>query len=554
MKKFYWIAGVVVIFTAGFGIRRMSVGPNSKDICNNAIINNASCKSNPQELLKSGQGKSSSLDSMKIVRYQTDLMVFKPRSDVPGWNVSHPIQWDADPFNDRNWRMSLNAGRPADNCMKEYETTSKPEFYRCAFDIFKDWHDFHIVQKKSNKFGWYDMSSAYRADRISKLLDWASQNNLLTQDEIKMLIQLAYLHIDYLMNPKNLNPGNHGVFQLASLERLCKVTPYIFACEKAHRWTRDMIEVLTKDQFGPDGLHLEHSPGYHFFMVQVYNNLIQEDVFPLSEESKSLFEKAKSSRPWLISPGGTLPSIGDTDNDSKAELKDDAPDTTFKLFRSGGLGVVRTPESQLWFYAFHHSKTHKHDDDLSFFLWDKGQPLFIDAGKYAYNSDDNRLYILSRKAHNTVIVPGLTLNKTKFYGSGIQDVTKNGNIYQAKGSVEYSNGVKHLRNLEFLPGKSLIIYDKLEGVDKNVEVNFLLAENLKKTSEMAEQVTFKNKKTTLSISTKTAGCKSQTFHGAKDSDNHLRGWFSPSYKEMKPTWAVSFTCPAQKEIITEIKY
>lgn len=563
MKRTYWIIAILLLCIAGifsiqflvpgylatiFGRRALrniciKVEPSQRDLC----------KTNPLSLLQEGKGKSASLNASNISRYKIGLMEFQPRKDVPIWKISFPIPWDTDPFNDRNWRMSLNAGRIADNCMTSYQASKKPEMFRCAFDIFKDWYDFHMVRRVPNKFAWYDMSVAYRADRISKLLDWASQDPLLSNDEAKLLFKLAFLHIEYLLNPENLNEGNHAVFQLASLERICKVTPYIDYCDAAHEWTPKMIELLTKSQFGEDGLQLEHSPGYHFFMVKTYQSLIEEGVFPLTPESIALYNKAKEMRFWLTSPDGEIPSIGDTGDDTIVKLKETDPDNgTFKVLPKDGLAIVRTPKSRLWFYGFHHSKVHKHDDDLSFYLWDRDQPLLIDAGKYAYDSNEKRDYVLSRAAHNTAIIPGLSLNRSKFYGSGIKNLKKNGDEYFSTGSVQYENGISHTRQLDFHPEKSLKITDKFEGL-QTVEINFLLSPKLEKIKTHGNKVTFQNKKLQLTIDTKTLDCKVQTYKGVKD-EKGMRGWYSPAYKELEPTWSVTFECPASQEIVTEISY
>lgn len=66
-------------------------------------------------------------------------------------------------------------------------------------------------------------------------------------------------------------------------------------------------------------------------------------------------------------------------------------------------------------------------------------------------------------------------------------------------------------------------------------------------------VIFQNKKTQLTIDTKTQGCKVHTYKGFED-DKGMQGWYSPDYKVLEPTWSVLFECPANQEIVTEISY
>lgn len=44
---------------------------------------------------------------------------------------------------------------------------------------------------------------------------------------------------------------------------------------------------------------------------------------------------------------------------------------------------------------------HKHADELSFELFHNGELVIIDPGKYSYNSNAYRNYVLSARAHNT---------------------------------------------------------------------------------------------------------------------------------------------------------
>ena len=43
---------------------------------------------------------------------------------------------------------------------------------------------------------------------------------------------------------------------------------------------------------------------------------------------------------------------------------------------------------------------HKHADDLGFVLLEEGQDIFVDSGRYGYNYDEARNYVLSARAHN----------------------------------------------------------------------------------------------------------------------------------------------------------
>src|SRR5699024_4495935 len=51
------------------------------------------------------------------------------------------------------------------------------------------------------------------------------------------------------------------------------------------------------------------------------------------------------------------------------------------------------------------NKIHGHEDGLALTLYSDGEPLLIDAGKYAYDVKDTmRAFMVSRRAHNTVVL------------------------------------------------------------------------------------------------------------------------------------------------------
>ncbi len=520
----------------------------------------AECKKEPGALLQQGVGKSSSLSLLRIGAYpisSTDTLIFKPRNNQKKWETKIPIDWNADPFEDRNWQMSLESWRILDGYFTQYEKTQDAQLLKLSFKVMQDWYDFHIKHANFSKFAWNDMSTAYRADRLSKFLDWSGELHLFSNEENLLLLQLAYLHIEYLTTIDNISPDNHGVFEVAGLTRLCKVVPYISKCGEVKNWIIQKTDDLTQRQFGPDGLQREHSFGYHMFMVDIYNQLVQENVLPLSNLSQNLFIKASQTRKWLYDPTGKLVPVGDTEEDIPDDLihsKNDFTSETMNLFPQDGLAIVRTPKAGLWFYAFHHSRAHKHDDDLAFYLWDQGQPLLIDAGKYAYVYDEKRRHIYGRFAHNTAIIPDLKVPGSRTpYGSGIRTLEKIGNEYVAVGEVGFDNGVVHHRELTYLPGRHLLIKDQVSGLAEKVGINFLLSPQLEKISEENGTLVFSSATVKISIKTKTPGCSLETYRGFHQGSK-MRGWYTLSYGVLKPTWNATFTCPSNQDIITEIQY
>lgn len=552
------ILGVLAVCVLSMGIFFYISSFHVQRICSKLDASKIkSCPDDLSVLLAESRGKSSTLTELSIEDAEVieGKLVFKPKGEMK-WTTSIPIPWDANPFQDRPWQMSLESWRLMDGYLTQYEQTKDVKYIKTCLDIAKDWLEFHVQKKKKSTFGWNDMSTAYRADRLSKLLDLAAQANVFTTQELLTLIELAELHVDFLTEPKNINTDNHGVFEMAGLARLCKTAPYISKCIRIDEWILEKMDQLTKNQFSDDGLQLEHSFGYHLWMTKIYQDLIDENTIPLSMSSKALLAKAVENTDWLYDPAGHMIPVGDTAPDIKKSnlSKIGFPKPFFKLFPTAGLAVVRTAHQGLWFYAFHHSKSHKHDDDLGFYLWDKGQPLLIDGGKYAYNTDYKRKYVYSRNAHNTVLIPDVPKSsRRRPYGSGIKTIEHTSSKYVLTGEVSYEGGITHRRNLTYQAGKSLLIDDYITGTTTKVGVNFLIALSFQKKIATTSQIVFENNYAYLIIESKTPGCMADSAYG-EDQNQTLRGWYTSSPGKINPTWNVIFNCPSDKHIITEIRY
>jgi uncharacterized heparinase superfamily protein len=53
-----------------------------------------------------------------------------------------------------------------------------------------------------------------------------------------------------------------------------------------------------------------------------------------------------------------------------------------------------------------YNTAHAHCDLLSYELWLRGRPLFVDSGVHGYDGDKFREYARSTRAHNTVVFDG----------------------------------------------------------------------------------------------------------------------------------------------------
>src|SRR5207237_1256674 len=80
----------------------------------------------------------------------------------------------------------------------------------------------------------------------------------------------------------------------------------------------------------------------------------------------------------------------------------DLPDDGYYIMRSGADSNAR----QITFDAGPTGGVHGHYDLLNFELFGYGKPLISDPGLYQYDQSENRYYVISTRAHNTINVDG----------------------------------------------------------------------------------------------------------------------------------------------------
>jgi hypothetical protein len=230
-----------------------------------------------------------------------------------------------------------------------------------------------------------------------------------------------------------------------------------------------------RSQILSDGGHEERSTSYH--------RVVLDDL----EQVRSLFEASRTAAPsWLAEtidrmrtwqskicgPDGRLPLLNDAwegppvgppSGDSMVELDPSG----FTVLRHNGdqavlnLGPIGAP----------HLPAHAHADALSFVLWDRGKPLVIDPGAFAY-SGEWRDRFRSTAAHNTVAVDGA--DQCVFWGdfrASHQPVVRrellrrHSDVLIAAGNHDgfsrLSDPAIHKRTFLWIPGDGVVLVDRL---------------------------------------------------------------------------------------------
>ena len=322
---------------------------------------------------------------------------------------------------------------------------------------------------------WDDHITALRAIALCKA--WtafranAHPTDPLMQDLAYALVRHARkLALKAFYRPRH----NHGVTQGYALLAIGLTLP---TYPQAKRWTdlgRSRLEQQMAANVSADGLHREHSPFYHFYVLRQF-----QQAYRLGQAHDVSFSRAFVERlaamldagRLLLKPDGRLPALGDTQADSPVLASAFASEVARStLFKDGGYAVLRTgrvsgerPSDERFLVArlATFDTSHIHRDVLSFELYGWGQDLIVDSGgPFKYGHPLRSQYFLSTRAHSTVIVD-----------DGDQAVGAARILWWQEGrgcdaiAAEHWNypGVRHRRLLALVPPGYLLVIDRLDA-------------------------------------------------------------------------------------------
>ena len=484
--------------------------------------------------------------------------VFRPRNDVPDWDTSLPIDWSADPFEDINWQYHLHSWRSMDYWLYEYRHDGDTAHLLTPIEIALDWHRFHVEEERRSDFQWYDHSTGVRASRLAFLLDLILSDQLeVSDDDLGRLMTLADLHAEKLMEPSFLSRLNHGLFQLVGLDALCSVASWREACQGARSYAKQAFAKLVKSWFSEEGVHVENSPSYHGWVIRKLRDLGAAETFQQPEVAEIL-NHADAITPWLTFPDGRWVPVGDSDGPGPQLTGPVEPYclpggtgcwAALDLTKSGYAIIRSLPQSDdsessmLFVSAMAPLTGHKHSDDLSFVLMEGGRDIFVDSGKYGYDYDDMRSYVISASAHNvpSLVDRGISPRDIDPANSGLVPVTVDGDRFVIGGIADRPDLFLHERSYYYVPGALLRIEDRLHNLtDSSWHSNLHLAPDL--IPEISE-TGFVVQAGDLTVRAEFSGdgCNISTARG--ETEPH-QGWVSTGYLEMTPATVVTATCPA----------
>lgn len=426
---------------------------------------------------------------------------FQPRVDLPPYPLAPPLDWDMDPFGDRNWRFQLHAWRMLNPAWRRFlDESPDPALFDESIAMMLDWHRANILSAPASEYAWNDMAAGLRAQHLALVYTLMDEGLAsLAAGQLETIDALAREHVRRLRDEAYLSDMNHAIFQLHGLRLLCAARPGIEGSEGELEETGLRMLALVRSQFGPCAVHTEDSPFYHQFAVQRFRK-IRVGLYPnVADQIIAIIEAANEVTPWLTLPDGRFAAIGDTEGEGVAFKPDSSfPDAgrtatgipvVARDLCAGGYAVLRSHPDTVPGDAFMlivngsswRGSGHDHADGLGFELFSGGAPLLVDSGKYAYEGDQWRAYFLGDRAHNVAGLAGVTFqpSDTLPRGSALVGMKAMDGSWEIEGRLSRKNRLEHARVFRYTPDRELALLDEVNvAAGDQVELRFHFHEAL----------------------------------------------------------------------------
>ena len=501
----------------------------------------------------------------------------------PPVRVEEPVVWHGEEAR-RSWWFHLNCLDPIGPLLDAFDVTGDERYLVPAAGMAVDWCRTHPSLESANPFAWYDMAVGLRAYRLAYLLDAMARSPSFGDDEVGVLLHSVLLHADALADEDTFAwHSNHGLYQAVGQLAMAWRLPTLDPMPAARAQSLIRLEELIDTQFTEEGVHVEHSPNYHWIVLRTLRGVLASGLV----DDDGLLDRVQSAEDalsWFVLPDRYLVMFGDTSQrriDTRratgtsggalgfvatSDRDGIAPDSVARAFPKSGYFVVRSEgepadgraASYLAFNAAFHSRTHKHADDLSFVWFDRGQEILGDAGCFGFvgavepgsalwedgfwYSHPSRVYVESTRAHNTVEIDGRSYQRRdKPYGSGIRRWTSSGSVHAVEASARHFGTVEHNRLLVFEPGGWVLVVDSIDDRSRrghDIAQRFHLAPELHLVREGDQFEVPVGEGEPLTIMSLGGATSAEHVRGRGEPD--LLGWVSRRIGEMTPCWSLAY--------------
>lgn len=363
------------------------------------------------------------------------------------------INWELDPINYREWTWQLSRHPFWVTLGQAYWKTGAEKYAEAFVRQMRHWIEHVLVPVDEDGNSWKD-DAEMGTDRtncwrtiecgIRMGQTWPAafyyflSSKTFADDDVCLMVKSMVEHARHLAKwPRS---GNWQTMQANGQYHIGALFPEF---KEAAQWREFAMQSLygeLDEQVYPDGAQIELSSGYHqvslrnFVMAYAIAHL---NDLPVPADYVAKLERMYHYDLYLAMPNLRLPALNDGGQTdiapymrggfkffpnradfqwaASARAEGTEPQTLSCAFPFAGHFVMRSgwrPDDRyLFFDGGPFGYGHQHEDKLNIVLYAHGRVHVVDPGNYPYDSSQWRAYVLSTRAHNTVMVDGMEQNQ-----------------------------------------------------------------------------------------------------------------------------------------------
>jgi heparinase II/III-like protein len=389
-----------------------------------------------------------------------------------------PVDWQAlNPYDSDTWRSKLQGWGWVDPLVvRVYRGDAAA--VREARDLVLDWIR---ANPAGDGDGWKNKVSGTRAMYFAYITRAAACRHALSRDQAKTLLVSLDDHGSFLAKKKQNKRGNHGLFAAEGLLVLSGYAPFLSDASAWHELAGGRVARGLSQQVQPrEAVDLEHSPGYHFLVISLVDQLLGIPG-QRSGYLAALDRRMRAVAPWFVMPDGYVTRLGDTVRKPAPEwARREAPGYRgLSPTRLSGFAIVKEPGAFLSVAAgYHPGAVHKQADELTFELYDRGRPIVTDTGRYGAarkqggSKEPAVAFTKSAMAHSVLLVDNrdFRFEGQRPYGTAIQATGQGAGWYAIEGTnpLLRPQGVTHRRLFLYRPGVALVVVDLVSSRSRHI--------------------------------------------------------------------------------------
>jgi heparinase II/III-like protein len=304
--------------------------------------------------------------------------------------------------------------------LEAYAATEREEFFEAARAFLMAWARYENSAWLPTGLLWNDHAVAERLLVLAEFWSVYRQHPNYRADTGRDIIEMVARHGVLLSSPSHFTvASNHGLMQNLALLHLCLAFPSLPNVEGYKRVALERIGDQIEFYINDEGVILEHSPGYHKIGLELLSHALRYMTLLGINPATTLvgkFNKAKEFYAQVRLPDGRLPLFGDTRSEAdslgpvlasldaggraqRLEYQSAwVPVAAARIYPVAGYaawwnGLSQWPETRalaqtMISWSYYPGHAHKHADEMSVWVWARGQTWWSNVGYWPYHHND----------------------------------------------------------------------------------------------------------------------------------------------------------------------